>query len=42
MALPNWAITFPMLGSLQWPKPFLKPSLQVLATLALDLNHTPT
>ena len=33
MALPSWALTFPMLDSLQYPKPFSIPSLQVLITL---------
>ena len=30
MAFPNWALTFPMLGSLQYPKPFSIPSFQAL------------
>ena len=42
MALPSWALTFPMLGSLQYPKPFLTPSLQALMALASHWHHTLT
>ena len=33
MTLPNWTLTFPKLGSLQYLKPFLIPSLQALMAL---------
>ena len=42
MALPSWVLTFPMLGSLQYPKPFLTPSLQALMALASHWHHTLT
>ena len=33
MAFPSWALTFPMLGSLQYASPFLIPSLLALMAL---------
>ena len=42
MAPPNWAPTLPMLGSLQYPKLFLIPSLQALMALTSSLSRTPT
>jgi len=33
MTFPNWVLTFPILGSLQYPKPFSIPSLQALMAL---------
>ena len=35
-------IGFPMLGSLQFLKPFLRPSLQLSVALALRWHHTTT
>ena len=40
MTLLSWALTFPMLGSLQYLKPFLIPSLQALMALASHRHHT--
>ena len=40
MALLSWVLTFPMPGSLQFLKPFLRLSLQVLVALALRWHHT--
>ena len=40
ITLLSWALTFPMLGSLQYPKPFLIPSLQALMALASHWHHT--
>ena len=42
MALSSWVLTFPMLGSLQYPKSFLIPSLQTLMTLTLHWCRTLT
>ena len=42
MTLPSWALIFPMLGSLQYLKPFLIPSLQVLVALTSRWHHTLT
>ena len=39
MTIPSWALTFPMLGSLQHPKPSLIPSLQVLIVLTSRWHH---
>ena len=40
MALSSWALTFPMLGSLQYPKPFLSPSFQAPVALASHWHYT--
>ena len=40
MTLPSWALTFLMLGSLQYQKPFLIPSLQALMALTSHLSST--
>ena len=42
MPLPNWALTFPMLGSLQYPQPFLILSLQALMALTSHSSRTPS
>ena len=42
MAFLSWALTFPILGSLQYPKSFLTPSLQVPVALDSYWNHTLT
>ena len=41
MAFPSWALTFPMLGSLQYLKLFLILSLQALMALISHLSRTP-
>ena len=41
MAFPNWVPISPMLGSLQFPKLFLIPGLQVPVAFTLHLSHTP-
>ena len=40
MALPSWALTFPMLGSLQYPEPFLTPSLEAPVALTSHWHRT--
>ena len=42
MVLPSWALTFPILDSLQYPKPLLTPNLQVPVALASHWHHTLT
>jgi len=42
MAFPGWVLIFPMLGSLQFLKPLLRPSLQLSVALALHWHHTLT
>ena len=40
-ALPNWALTFLILGFLRYPQPFLIPSPQGPTVLTSHLSHTP-
>ena len=40
MALPNWALTFPIPSSLPYPKPFSTLSLQAPMALASRWHHT--